>query len=72
MLTRSTWFELIATCSRLSSSTKLSKGKQGLFNPKNKTKYDVIVLDTLDVAQSWAVEIRGRRSRHTDHEERRY
>lgn len=34
----------------------LSKGKQGLFNPKNKTKYDVIILDTLDVAQSWAVE----------------
>lgn len=35
-------------------STLLSDGKQGLFNHANKTKYDVIVLDTFDVAQDMA------------------
>ena len=35
-------------------STILSKGKQGLFNPANKHSYDVIILDTLDIAQDLA------------------
>lgn len=34
--------------------TILSKKKQGLFNPVNKHEYDVIVIDSLDVAQDWA------------------
>ena len=35
--------------------TLLSKGAQGLFNPENTTSYDVVILDTLDVAQDWAI-----------------
>lgn len=36
-------------------STILSDGPQGLFNPSNTHDYDVIVLDTFDVAQDWAI-----------------
>ena len=37
-------------------ATLLSDGKQGLFNTENATKYDVVVVDTLDVAQDMAVD----------------
>lgn len=36
--------------------TILGKGPQGLFNPANEHSYDVIVVDTFDVAQDWAVD----------------